>query len=196
MIETKNYKLLLFINIIFLIIFSSIFVYRKNLEFLIYVGVIILFLIIILLTKKKVNYPLVVLWGLSFWAFLHMIGGGIYLNGKKIYQLMLLPIVGEPYNILKYDQFVHFFGFGVATLLMFYLIKPYLIKDNIGKVALSIVIIMAGLGVGAFNEIVEFVTTVIVPETGVGGYENTSLDLISNLFGAIVAMIYILKKEL
>jgi len=195
MSNVKKYKLLLFINIILLMIFSCIFIYRKNLEFLIYVGVIIFFLFVIWFTRNKVNYPSIVLWGLTFWAFFHMVGGGIYLNGKKVYQLMLWPIIGEPYYILKYDQFVHFFGFGVATLIMFYLIKPYLIKENIGKVALSVVIIMAGLGVGAFNEIVEFITTVIVPESGVGGYENTSLDLVSNLLGAMVAMIYILKKE-
>ncbi len=191
----KNYKLLLSVNIILLIIFTAIFIYRRNLEFLIYVGVIIFFLIVIWMTRNKVNYPSIVLWGLSFWAFLHMVGGGIYLNGKKVYQLMLWPIIGKPYNILKYDQFVHFFGFGVATLVMFYLIKPYLVKDKVGKVALSIVIIMAGLGVGALNEIIEFVTVVIMPETGVGGYENTALDLVSNLLGAMVAMGYILKYE-
>jgi len=192
----KKYKLLLSINIILLVVFSFIFISKKNFEFLIYVGVIIFFLFVIWFTRNRVNYPSIILWGLTFWAFFHMVGGGIYLNGKKIYQLMLCPLIGEPYNILKYDQFVHFFGFGVATLVMFYLIKPYLIKDNIGKVSLSIVIIMAGLGVGALNEIIEFVTTVIVPESGVGGYENTSLDLVSNLLGAIVAMIYILKTDM
>ena len=143
---------------------------------MIYVGVIIFFLFVIWFTRNKVDYPLVALWGLTFWAFLHMTGGGIYIKGIKVYQLMLWPIIGEPYNIIKYDQFVHFFGFGVATLIMFYLIKPYLIKDNVGKVAISVVIIMSGLGVGALNEIIEFITTVIVPESGVGGYENTSLD--------------------
>jgi len=50
---------------------------------------------------------------------------------------------------------------------------------------------MAGLGVGALNEIIEFIIAQIVPETGVGGYLNTSLDLVSNLIGAILAMLYI-----
>ena len=191
----KKYKTLLFINIILLALFSFLFISKKNFEFLIYIGIIIIVLLAIWLTKNKVNYPPVVLWGLTTWAFLHMTGGGIYLGGKKVYEIILIPLVGEPYNILKYDQFVHFFGFGIATLVMFYLIKPYLVKENIGKIALSIVIIMAGLGVGAFNEIVEFITTIIVPESGVGGYENTALDLVSNLLGAIAAMFYILKKE-
>ena len=41
------------------------------------------------------------------------------------------------------------------------------------------------------HEIVEFNVTVFVPETGVGGFINTSLDLVADLIGAILAMIYI-----
>lgn len=108
---------------------------------------------------------------------------------------MIIPIVGQPYNIFKYDQFVHIVGFGVATLALYYLLKPLIKKDNKKWVALSIVVVMAGLGAGALNEIIEFIATVIVPETGVGGYENSSLDLISNLIGAIVAMTYIIIKD-
>ena len=132
------------------------------------------------------------LYGLSLWAFMHMTGGGIYIGGKKVYEIMIINLVGEPYNIFKYDQLVHIIGFGVSTLLMYYLLKPILnisIKKN---VSLGIVIIMAGLGVGALNEIIEFIVTVIVPDTGVGGYINTSLDLVADLIGAIIAYLYLL----
>ncbi len=186
---------ILIVNIIALIIFSIIFLSRKNYEFMIYIGVIVFFLLLILHTNKKINYPNGVLWGLTIWSILHMSGGGIFINGKKLYTIMILPLVGDPYNIFKFDQFVHIVGFGVATLVVYNLLKP-LLKKGIKKwVALSIVIVMAGLGVGALNEIVEFIATVLVPETGVGGYENTSLDLISNLIGAICAMTYIYIKE-
>jgi putative membrane protein len=104
---------------------------------------------------------------------------------------MLLPIVGDPYHIFKYDQFVHIVGFGTATLAMYYLLKPLLREDLKKWTALSIVVVMAGLGVGALNEIVEFAATVLVPETGVGGYINTSLDLVADLIGAIIALFYI-----
>ena len=78
---------------------------------------------------------------------------------------------------------------------MYVIIKPHL-KKNLDKwTALSIVIIMAGLGVGALNEIVEFTAVVLAPETGVGGYNNTSLDLVSDLIGAILAMGYIKFKK-
>lgn len=192
----KNEQLPIFyINIIALIVFTAIFIGKKNYEFLMYVGVIIFFLAVIILTNRKINYPNSVLWGLTVWSLLHLCGGGLFIKGKKIYTIMIYPIVGEPYNIFKYDQFVHIVGFGVATLAMYYLLKPIL-SNNLGKrVALSIIIIMAGLGVGALNEIVEFVATVVIPETGVGGYENTSLDLVSDLIGAIGAMGYILIKD-
>ena len=58
----------------------------------------------------------------------------------------------------------------------------------------AIVLVMAGLGVGAFNETVEFLVNVVVPESGVGGYLNTSLDLCANSVGAILALVYIVVR--
>ena len=45
----------------------------------------------------------------------------------------------------------------------------------------------AALGFGALNEVVEFAATMLVPETNVGGYENTGWDLVSNLVGVLLA---------
>ena len=195
MLIKKGQLPILIVNIIAIIIFSVIFASRQNYEFLIYIGVIIFFLLVIVFTNNKINYQNSVLWGLTFWSVLHMSGGGLFIQGKKLYEFTLIQIVGEPYNIFKYDQFVHIVGFGVATIVIYHLLKP-LLKDKLNKwVSLSIVVVMAGLGVGALNEIVEFVATIIVPDTGVGGYINTSLDLVSDLIGAVVAIIYILIKE-
>ena len=186
---------ILLTNAVALIFFSSLFFTQRNYEFVIYVAVIVLFLAIILATGKKVEYGNGVLWGLTLWSVMHMAGGGLFFSGTKLYEIILLPLVGEPFNIFKYDQLVHAIGFGVATLLVFQLLKPLLRKDNRKWTALSIVVVMAGLGVGALNEILEFAVTVVAPSTGVGGYENTALDLVFNLFGAIVAMFFIRKKE-
>ena len=191
----KEQKPILIVNIIALIIFSIIFLSRKNYEFMIYIGVIVFFLFLILNTNKKVNYPNGVLWGLTLWSILHMSGGGIFINGQKLYELIILPLVGDPYYIFKFDQFVHIVGFWVATLVFYYLLRPLLKKDIKKGIALSIVLVMAGLGAGALNEIIEFTATVITTETGVGGYENTALDLVSNFIGAIGAVIYIRIKE-
>jgi uncharacterized membrane protein YjdF len=179
-------------NIIYLLVAAIVFLSRKNYEFIMYVGVIIFFLALIVFTNKKVNYPNFVLWGLTLWGFLHMLGGGLLLNNgtMRLYELILIPLSNN-YPIFKYDQFVHIVGFGVATLVMYVLLKP-LLKTNLKKwTSVSIVVIMAGFGVGALNEMIEFLATVLVPETGVGGYVNTSLDLVADLIGAILAMIYI-----
>src|SRR3989338_2791362 len=194
MLLKKSQIPILIINILSLIIFTFFFLSRGNYEFLFYVGVIIFFLALIVLTNNKVNYPDIVLWGLTLWSILHMSGGGIIVNGKVLYSLILFPIVGEPYLIFKYDQLVHIIGFGVATLAMYYLLEPSL-KDRNKLVSLSIIIVMAGLGVGALNEIIEFFATVVVPSTGVGGYENTSLDLVSDLVGALIALWYVLRRK-
>jgi len=184
---------ILITNIIALAIFLFIFLKRENYEFVMYIGVILFFLGLILFTNKKVDYNNTVLWGLTLWSLMHMSGGGLYIGGTKLYELILIPLVGEPYNIFKYDQLVHIVGFGVATMLMFHLAKPSLGK--VRPVSLGIVIVMAGLGVGAINEIIEFFATVVMPNTGVGGYENTSLDLVADLVGGLLALLFIKLKE-
>jgi hypothetical protein len=195
MLLKKGQLPILVVNAVALAAFALIFLSRKNYEFLLYIGVIIFFLVVILGTNKKVDYPNSVLWGLTAWALLHMSGGGLYIGNIKLYEVMLITL-SEEYHIFRYDQFVHIVGFGVATLVMYFLLKPLLRPDLDRWVALSIVVAMAGLGVGALNEIVEFTATVLVPETGVGGYTNTSLDLVSDLVGAVVAVAVIRIRKL
>jgi len=185
---------LVIVNVLVMLFFGTSYILKKNYEFMVYVGVIVFFILLIIYAHKRIDFPMIVYWGLTLWSFLHMSGGWFYFNGTRLYDIILVPIVGAPYHILRYDQFVHVIGFCVATLAMFYLIKP-LIKDFNRWAALSIVVVMAGLGVGALNEIIEFIAAVIISVTGVGGYENTSLDLVADLVGALVALIIIRFRE-
>jgi len=192
---TTEHIALLVINIGLLAVFGTIFCLRKNFEFIIYVGVIAVCLIVIATTFFKVAYSTFTLLCLTIWAFMHMAGGGIYINGVRLYEIILLPL-SQTYPILRYDQLVHTFGFAAATLTMFDVLRP-LLKENLqGWVALSIVVVMAGLGVGALNEIIEALVAAAVPSAGVGGYVNTALDLISDLLGALLAMLYIKLRYL
>lgn len=177
-----------------LVIFTTIFLLRKNYEFLGYVAVILFFMWLIVYTNNKVNYPLALVWGLTAWSIMHMSGGGILISGKKLYETMIFNIVGEPYFIFKYDQLVHIIGFGVATFAMYTLLNPIL-RPSSRKISLAIVVIMAGLGVGALNEIIEFFMTVFMANNGVGGYVNNSIDLVANLIGATIAGIFIVRKK-
>ena len=177
--------------IVMLLAFSFYYVVLKNYEFIIYIFVILFFFVLVLLTNNRVKYSNTSLWGLTIWGTLHMAGGGIPAKGDVLYKLILIPVTE---NIFRYDQFVHIIGFGVATLIMFELLKPKL-KPIEYWTAISIVVVMAGLGVGAVNEIVEYIATLVVPETGVGGYDNTLLDLISDLIGALIALLVIRCRE-
>lgn len=170
-----------------LAVFSVHFVTRKNYEFIIYVGVIVFFLVVFIVTNEKVYYPNSILWGLVLWAVMHMAGGSVRIGEKLLYKIMIIPL-SKTYPIFRYDQLVHIIGFGVATITLFYLLKPLLRTNAKGWGTLSIILVAAGLGVGTVNEIIEFIVSSIVPESNVGGYVNTSLDLISDLIGAVLAV--------
>jgi len=181
---------ILAVNAVYLLGFGTFYASKRNYEFLLYVAVIVFFFVLILLTNDRVRYPNRVLWGLTAWGLLHMSGGGIPVGDHVLYGQMLVPL-SERYPVFRFDQLVHIVGFGVATLLVHHLLRPLLRPDLNRFTALSIVVVMAGLGVGALNEIVEFIAVVVVPETGVGGYVNTSLDLVADLIGAVLALFYL-----
>ncbi|MBD3244564.1 MAG: hypothetical protein GF335_01070 [Candidatus Moranbacteria bacterium] len=76
----KNQLPILIVNFVFIFIFSIIFLKKQNHEFLFYIGVILTFLILIIKTNKIIKYPNRLLWGLTFWSIMHMLGGGIETN--------------------------------------------------------------------------------------------------------------------
>ncbi|MDD5063588.1 MAG: DUF2238 domain-containing protein [Phycisphaerae bacterium] len=185
---------ILIVNLCAILSFGIYFIRNFNYEFVIYVGVIAIFLVIFVLINDKVYFPNYVLWLLTLWALMHMAGGSVHINGTLLYKLMLVPL-SKTIPIFCYDQLVHIIGFGTATVAMYYLLRPLLRPDINGWWSLSIILILAGLGAGAFNETVEFLITLCVRETKVGGYMNTSLDLVSNFIGSIAALLFIRLKD-
>ncbi|NJL44119.1 MAG: DUF2238 domain-containing protein [Nitrosarchaeum sp.] len=157
-------------------------------------SIIIILFILIGLSLRHVTYRPSTLWGLTLWGFLHMAGGGLSWNGHRWYEIMFYTF-SESYRILKYDQVIHFIGFLVATLVVWDLLRPHLTHPPKGHIALGITVVMAGLGLGALNEIVEFSVSIATPHNGVGDLTNMGLDLISNLLGALTAWIIILARE-
>ncbi|OHA57684.1 MAG: hypothetical protein A2114_01980 [Candidatus Vogelbacteria bacterium GWA1_51_14] len=171
--------------------FSAYYLFIKNFEFLWYVAVLVFFFILILATLKRSGFDRPILWGLAIWGFLHMAGGGVRVGDGVLYALELIPIAGSgDAYVLKFDQVVHAFGFAVATLVVFHLLRPYLGGKVNWKIVYPI-IALGGMGLGVINEIVEFIAVVVFPETGVGGYYNTALDLVFNTIGAVLATVFI-----
>jgi uncharacterized membrane protein YjdF len=151
----------------------------------------VFFFVLILLTLHRSKFDYFILGGLSVWGFMHMAGGGVMVQGDVLYALPLVHIFGSGDSlVLKYDQLVHMIGFGVSTLVAFHLIRPYL-NTHVNWTVMFPLIVLAGMGVGALNEIIEYVAVLAFPETGVGGYDNTMIDMIFNTLGAIVAVFVI-----
>jgi uncharacterized membrane protein YjdF len=180
---TRTHVAILAANIAYLSIFAVLFSARANYEFLIYVGTVAFFVALIGLLHLKFNFPVGVLLGLTAWGLLHMLGGYVILDGRVMYAYQLIP------GLLRFDQLVHAFGFGVATLFSYYILKPSL-GPNVNRLAVSALLVLVGMGLGALNEIIEFTAVLTVPKTGVGGYENTMCDMVFNTIGAMLAVIY------
>ena len=192
----KEQVILLLVNLALILGFGILYIARMNYEFIIYVGVIIFFLCLIGLTVKKVDFTLGSLVGLTVWSAFHLAGGAIPIGDGRLYDTILIPL-SKSFPILRYDQFVHIWGFGVSTLVVYCLLSTFASKHRWNILSHWVLcLIMGGLGLGAFNEILEFGVSILVPESGVGGYINTSLDLCADLLGAVLGFIYIKMRYL
>lgn len=188
---TKQQWFIAGFNLAYIIGFGSYYLVQRNYEFLWYVAVLVSFFVLLVFLMQRAQFPTPLLWGLSVWGLLHMAGGGVGTGDHVLYEQMLLPVVerGE-LLILKYDQVVHAFGFGVTTFLTHHLMTRYVRPLQQGF-AYFLIIVMAGTGFGVLNEIVEFLAVLIINETGVGGYYNIALDLVFNTLGATIAALLI-----
>jgi hypothetical protein len=175
-------------NAAYLLLFGGVAAAGRNLEFVFYSLVIFLVGFWIVWKQPSVQFGLGLLWCLTLWGFLHMSGGLIRVGEGVLYGLQLIPV------LLRYDQLVHAFGFGVATLICHHLLRFYLRPDLARWKGLAILVVLMGGGVGCVNEIVEFIAVKTIPETGVGGYDNTLCDLIFNMIGATVAVLLMRVK--
>ena len=180
-----------FFNLAYILAFALYYISIRNYEFLWYVLVLMFFFILIGTTLRKTNFDYLVLWLLSLWGFFHMAGGGILVEENVLYAFEIIKLfnIGDT-MILKFDQFVHAFGFGTTTLVAWHLLKPYLNNKTNYKI-IYVLLVAIAMGAGALNEIIEFVAVVAAPETGVGGYFNTALDLVFNMIGSIIALFII-----
>lgn len=148
--------------------------------------------VLMLLTYKRAHYTKVLLAALVIWAILHLAGTAVIINNQPLYSAIILP-VSETWPIVRFDQLVHIFGFGAATLLMYQLLASKL--QAINRYELGFIVVMAGLGLGALNEVFEFIIGQAIDGTNVGDYLNTGLDLIADIMGAILALPLVFKLE-
>jgi uncharacterized membrane protein YjdF len=163
-----------------------------NREFLVYLAVVATAAGVVFALHRRVEFSPAVLCGISLLGAAHMAGGlvrppeGWPIDGRQVlYNLWLIP------DRLKFDQVVHFSGSVVGTCACWQWLRASagVTRPTYGLVAICV---LAGSGLGAINEAVEFLTTRVVSETNVGGFENTGWDLVANLAGTAAAGLLIL----
>lgn len=192
MIKKGGWLLILF-NLAYIIGFTIYYLSIKNYEFMLYIGVLVILFVLVLAIQRRVQFSYTILWMLSAWGLLHMMGGGIQFPADTVLYRWV-PI--ELYNahdaagefvILKFDQILHFYIYFVMSFVL-----AHLLRNKIGRIRplyFYTVIALASMGLSVINELVEFSAVVFMGKTGVGGYFNTLLDLLFNTLGAVVGSI-------
>jgi hypothetical protein len=146
--------------------------------------------LVLMRVQHTVQMPAWVLWLMTAWGFGHMAGGIVPAShDRTLYNVVLLP-----FDLLKYDQMIHAIGFGTATVICGFVMLRWLPQHRF-TVGQAFFVVLAGLGIGAINEIVEFAFTKTLPDTNVGGYENTSWDLVADVTGGLVAAAWFLWRQ-
>lgn len=151
----------------------------------------------------KTVFPMGLLRALSLLGLVHVLGGLITVPDGW-------PVEGKPYlynfwileDRLKYDQVVHAYGNGLATWLCWHIAR-HSIASAAGRKVFEIeasrpfmlICLFAGVGIGACNELGEFIATRLVEENNVGGYTNTGFDLVYNTLGSVIAVLLLRFKR-
>jgi hypothetical protein len=123
---------------------------------------------------------------LAVTAGLHLAGGLVEIGDDVLYNASL-----DGGQLLRYDHLAHTVGSFIGTLTCWHLFRAS------GAVAAGSVSVwlLAGLGIGALNETLEFLSTMARDGGHVGGYVNTGWDLVCNVLGCVAAIVVIRRAE-
>lgn len=137
---------------------------------------------------QRVGFSGPVLWALAVWGLLHAAGGILFVGASVLYRFEPVPLLP------RYDQVIHALGFGAVTVAVWQGLRAGLPRATRPGVGVGFVVALAGMGVGALNEVLEFLSTRVLPQTNVGGYENTGWDLVYNAIGATAAAAWVVVR--
>ena len=187
MIKRSEWVLILF-NLLYIVAFTIYYVARQNYEFMVYIGVLVLLFAVVFAIQRRVKFPVLILWMLSVWGLLHMLGGGVHLaDGTVLYRWIPIELyqgIDSEFVLLKFDQILHFYIYFVMSFVLAHLVRNKM--QGMKPLYVGLFVALASMGLSVINELIEFGAVLFLGKTGVGGYYNTLLDLLFNTLGAVV----------
>ncbi|NNK68068.1 MAG: DUF2238 domain-containing protein, partial [Rhodobacteraceae bacterium] len=151
-----------YFTLAYIVAFTLWFISIGNYEFIVYVITMVGLVLLVGLSLGKAEYTLAMLLALSIWGLMHMAGGGVAIGDSVLYNLQLVPIVEtERLFILKYDQLVHAYGFGITAWVLHHLLTRHF-PETRGTATALVYPALASMGLGALNEIIEFSAVLMV----------------------------------
>ena len=188
---TRSEWAVLAATLAYIAVFGAVFMSTGNREFLWYIITLLILVALVGVGQRKAVFPPAILWSLSLWGFVHMVGGGMPVGETVLYGHVILPVFQSGEIVfLRYDQLVHFYGFGITAWLLWHLLRRHF-PEMEGSMSIYVFAVLGSMGLGAVNEMIEFAAVVMFTQTNVGGYVNTALDLVFNAGGAITAMVIV-----
>ena len=155
---------------------------------------------VVALMHSRVNFSKSLLWCLTLWGAIHLAGGLVRIPEELAYDgdqqtLYSWLVIG---HWLKYDHVVHAFGFGSCPWLTWEALRAS-IQQRLGRklypsMGMIFLCVFTGMGLGALNEIIEFIAVISLLETNIGGYINPCWDLVANLAGCLFVGVLILFR--
>ena len=145
--------------------------------------------------QRRVVLPPLLAAGLAIAAIVTLAGGLIRVGHDVLYNANTgpySPALGTHY--LQYDHFAHaYVSFVIVFACWFMLAAPH--ADGGRRGELVLLAVGAALGLGALNEMVEFIATLAHHGAHAGGYWNTGWDLVSNFIGATSAGLVLARSR-
>ncbi|MEK6822451.1 MAG: hypothetical protein AABY13_01370, partial [Nanoarchaeota archaeon] len=181
----KGQLSLLLFNIVYIILFSVYFVYKRNYEFVVYMSTIVFFLFIVMSTNHKLFVPKGAWWALTALAFSHLLGGMVYVGTTRLYDLMLVPL-STVYPVLRYDQLVHAFGFVCVTLFLYFMTRSW--RGGMLRGRTIVLFLSALFLIAVGHETYEEIISILIPATGIGDFTDTAIDLVFDMAGGSLAL--------
>lgn len=189
-------------TILYLVGLTALTLFAGQYDFAPYLGIQIGLTIAVFIAHKSVQYAVPMLWALSIWGLLNLLGGSTPLpaslaahsSGATLGDLWII------YGFLTIDKCVHVYGFAVATWFSWQtlcnIIHSRYQRRLMPSLGLLLIIMTSSIGYGAIVEMVEFLISSLFHPSEMDSYENTGWDMIANSTGAAAAAIIIRLRNL